>query len=350
VRTSNQLVTPPSLRPGDRVGVFTPSWPAHVLFAEKYQHGVAALRRLGFEVVEGEATRTRTSQGYRTAPPQDRADEFMQLIRDPGIHALIATMGGLNSSSLIPYLDFDEIRAHPKVICGYSDITSLHLAILQFSGVRTFYGPTVVNSLGEWPEILEDTRVSFLEAVSEPQTTPRALRPPKQWSDHFRDALTDAWRTEPRQCQPNPGWRALRQGTASGQTIVANLETLLAAAGTPYFPDLTGKILIVEDWNGSLGLEERAFRQLERIGAFELIAGLVVGKPERSDRQGAPFTLDELVLEIVGPQRSFPIITNFDCGHTHPMLTIAEMTRVTLIVGQGFDSRVIVEEPMVRGR
>jgi muramoyltetrapeptide carboxypeptidase len=349
-RTAKPLITPPSLREGDRVGVFTPSWPAHLLFPEKYQYGLAALRRLGFDVVEGEVTRAGISQGYRTASPRDRADEFMRLVRDPGIRALIATMGGLNSASLIPYLDFDEIRAHPKVICGYSDVTALHLAILAFSGVRTFYGPTVVNSFGEWPDVLEETRTSFLEAVSEPQTAPRSLKPPTRWSHHFRDALTDAWRTQEREYQPNPGWRALRRGHASGQAIVANLETLLTAAGTPYFPDLTGRILIVEDWNGSLGFEERAFRQLERMGAFDAIAGLVVGKPERFDQHGAPFTFDELVLEIVGSQRSFPIVTNFDCGHTHPMLTIAEMTRVTLIVGKGFDSQVVVEDAMVAPR
>ena len=87
-----------------------------------------------------------------------------------------------------------------------------------------------------------------------------------------------------------------------------------------------GRILIVEDWNGSLGFEERAFRQLERMEVFDVIVGLVVGKPERFDQRDAPFTLDDLVLEIVGPKRSFPIITSFDCGHTHPMLTIAEMT------------------------
>ena len=54
-----------------------------------------------------------------------------------------------------------------------------------------------------------------------------------------------------------------------------------------------------------------------------------------------------LVLEIASPQRSFTIVTNFDCGHTHPMLTIAQMTGITLIVGQGLDSRIIIEEPMV---
>jgi muramoyltetrapeptide carboxypeptidase len=114
--------------------------------------------------------------------------------------------------------------------------------------------------------------------------------------------------------------------------------------------NLLGKILIVEDWNGSLGFAERAFRQLERIGAFDVIAGLVVGKSERADQHGTPFTIEELVLEIVSSQRAFPIITNFDCGHTHPMLTIAEMTRVTLIAEEGFKSRVVIEEPMVAPR
>ena len=141
MRPSKPIIAPPSLRQGDCVGVFTPSWPAHLLFPDKYQHGLAALRGLGFDVVEGHVTRARVSQGYRTASPQDRADELMRLVRDPGVHALVATMGGLNSSSLIPYLDFDALRAHPKVICGYSDITALHLAILHFAGVRTFLRP-----------------------------------------------------------------------------------------------------------------------------------------------------------------------------------------------------------------
>jgi muramoyltetrapeptide carboxypeptidase len=342
-----QILTPPALRQGNRVGVFTPSWPAHLLFPEKYQHGLGALRKLGFDVVEGALTGSRLSEGYRTGSAQERADEFMRLILDPRVHALIATIGGLNSASLIPYLDFDAIRARPKVVCGYSDITSLHLAILRFSGVRTFYGPAVINSFGEWPDVLEFTRVSFLDAVSDPHAAPRVLVPPKEWSNHFRDAQTDAWRTESRQYHPNAGWKALRAGTATGHVIVANLETLLAAAGTAYFPDLDGKILMIEDYNASLGLEERAFRQLERMGAFDVIIGLVVGKPERSDLQGAPFTYDDLVLEIVGSQRSFPIITNFDCGHTHPMLTIAEMTRITLSAGREFESSVVIEEAMV---
>jgi muramoyltetrapeptide carboxypeptidase len=66
------------------------------------------------------------------------------------------------------------------------------------------------------------------------------------------------------------------------------------------------------------------------------------------DAGGCPrYTFDDLLIEIVGSRRSFPIVTNFDCGHTRPMLTIAKMTRITLHVGEGYDSRMIIEEPMV---
>jgi muramoyltetrapeptide carboxypeptidase len=344
------LLKPPALRAGDTIGVFTPSVPAHLMFPEKYQHGLDALRRLGFGVIEGELTRARVSEGYRSGSPQDRADEFMRLIRDPRVRGLVATMGGYNSSSLIPYLDFEAIRAHPKVICGYSDLTSLHLAILRFAGVRTFYGPAIVNSFGEWPEMLEETRASFLDAVCDASTAPRTLTPPAGWSHHFRDARTEAWRTELRRYHDNPGWRALQAGTASGPAIVANQETLLAAAGTPYFPDLDGRILVIEQHIADYGVEERSWRQLERIGVFDAIAGLVVGKPERADTQGAPFSYDDLILEIVGTtraRRAFPIVTDFDCGHTHPMLTIAEMTRMSLRAATGYDVSVTLEEAMV---
>lgn len=342
-----ESIKPRPLRQGDTIGVFTPSLPAHVLFREKYLHGLSELRSLGFEVVEGELTRAASREGYRSGSPTERAHEFMQLIRESKVRALVATMGGYNSSSLIPYLDFDEVRAQRKIICGFSDVTSLHLACLRYAGLRTFVGPAIVTSFGEWPHVLDYTRQSFIRAVCSADPTPRQLMPPTQWSNHFRDAATNAWRTEARHYQENPGWRAVRSGTAAAPAVVANLETLLAAALTPYFPDVSGKVLVIEEMNAPFAVEERSLRQLERIGVFDVIAGLIVGKPEHLDPQGAPFTYDELILEIVGPRGQFPIISNFDCGHTHPMLTIAELTKVSLQALDGFDTRVTIEEAMV---
>ncbi len=163
---------------GAGIGVFTPSVPANVLYREKYLHGLNVLRELGFEVIEGEVTKSCRSEGCRTAGPKERAAEFMSLIRNPKVHALVSTIGGICSASMIPFLDFDEIRQSQKVICGYSDVTSLHLAILKFSGLRTFYGPAVMPSFGEWPTVLDETKEFFLSATMDSVSRNRALASP----------------------------------------------------------------------------------------------------------------------------------------------------------------------------
>ncbi|HEV2131931.1 MAG TPA: S66 peptidase family protein [Longimicrobiaceae bacterium] len=340
------LIRPPALEPGDTIGIFTPSSPAHVRFREKYLHGISQLEALGFRVVEGPLTAAQTHQGYRSGSPEERAAEFMALILDPEIKALISTIGGDNSASMIPYLDFAAIRAHPKVICGYSDVTSLHLAILAYSGLSTFYGPAVMPSSGEWPEMLSGTRDSFLDAVHRHRSGSRRLQPPLRWSDQFRDAGASAWKEEPRRFEPNPGWRALAPGQASAAVVVANLATLCRNAGTPHFPELAGTILLVEEMDAPLAREEAGLRQLQLMGVFDELAGLIIGKPESFSAQGASFGYDDLVLEIVG-ERPYPIVSNFDCGHTHPMLTLAQMTRISLTTTDAHEVSVTVEEPMV---
>jgi muramoyltetrapeptide carboxypeptidase len=220
----HSLIRPPALQPGDTVGIFTPSAPAHVRFRTKYLHGLSQLESLGFRVVEGPLTAAQTHHGYRSGSPEERAAEFMALIRDPAVKALISTIGGENSASMIPSLDFEAIRAHPKVICGYSDVTSLHLAILAHSGLSTFYGPAVVPSFGEWPEVLPETRDSFLDAVQQHRAGIRTLLPPFRWSTHFRDAATPAWKEEPRRFKQNRGWRVLSRGERGRSMFAADRQ------------------------------------------------------------------------------------------------------------------------------
>jgi muramoyltetrapeptide carboxypeptidase len=340
------LIRPPVLGPGSTVGIFTPSSPANVKHRDKYLHGVEVLKRMGFNIVEGELTRSQRAQGYRSGTPKERADEFMALIRDKSVSAMISTIGGANSSSMIPYLDFDEIRANPKIICGYSDVTSIHLAVLAHSGLSTFYGPAVMPSFGEWPDMLSETKESFLEAVQSHREGPRRIKPPARWSNHCRFAPGE-WKSTPREFLKNQGWRALNSGLAEGSLIVANLNTLMTAAGTNYFPNLEGKILLIEEMNAPLSEEERNLRHLERLGVFDVLRGLIVSKPEVYDQQGAPFDYDNLILEIVGTDRRYPIVTQFDCGHANPMLTLAEMSEVRLSAGVGFDTSLELLCPMV---
>jgi muramoyltetrapeptide carboxypeptidase len=342
-----EIIRPPALAPGATLGVFTPSTPANVHFREKYRHGLSQIEALGFRWIEGDLTASCEHQGYRTAGPRERAAELMSLIANPDVSAVVSTIGGMNSSSLIPYLDFDVVRANPKVLVGFSDVTSLHLAFLAHAGVSTFYGPAVMPSFGEWPEMLVETRDSFLDAVWRHTHGARRLAMPSRWSNHFRDARGDAWRTVEREWNRSDGWRVLLPGRASGELVVANLNTLVAAAGTPYFPSVDGVILLIEEMSAPLALEERSLRQLERMGVFDRIAGLIVGRPEFYDQLGAPFGYDEIILEIVG-DRGYPIVVDVDCGHTVPMLTLAERTPITL-EADATPASIVVERPMIVG-
>ena len=96
-----------------------------------------------------------------------------------------------------------------------------------------------------------------------------------------------------------------------------------------HWPDLEGIILLIEDMAAPLSRTERLLRQLQFTGAFDKIRGLIIGKPESFDQEGAPFGYDDLFREVIG-SRVYPIVSNFDCGHTLPMISIPQLSRVRL--------------------
>ncbi len=301
-------------------------------------HALTQLKSIGFKYYEGDLTKNLKSQGYRSANPEDRAKEFMDLIKNPDVKCVMSTIGGWNSSSMIQYLDFDEIRKSRKIICGYSDITSLQLAILKYSGLSTIYGPSLIPTFGEYPTIQNYSLESFLNVATNRRLAEHTLHPPSKYSRQFINAIPDDWQKKEseREYQQNEGWRVLSEGFASGEMIVANLETLLALAGTTTFPDLKDKILILEDEGSKFGLQERGFTQLLQIGAFDNICGLIVSKPFSLNSEEAPFSYDDLIIEIVG-KRSYPIISNFDCGHTIPSISLPIGAKAMV---EAFDTKI----------
>ena len=104
---------------------------------------------------------------------------------------------------------------------------------------------------------------------------------------------------------------------------------------------------MIEDASSPLSLWERAITQLALMGVFDRIAGLIVGKPEFPDREGAPFDHTQVLLEVVGSRYGFPIVDDFDCGHTHPMLTLAQGTELSLVAEDDGGVELWVEESMV---
>jgi muramoyltetrapeptide carboxypeptidase len=329
-----KILKPHGLKPGATLGIFTPSSPAYIWNEGLFESGIQNLKRLGFEVKVGKLTQRRSSQGYRSGTAQDRAQEFMELIEDPTVDGLISTIGGMNSSSLIPFLDFDKIRNSQKIICGFSDVTSLHLAILKFAGLRTIYGPSVMCWFGDWPHGIQESQEWFLDATMRHMSGNRSIRTPEHWSNHKRRWDNEDWKNIPREWQPNEGWKILSEGTAQAPILALNLNTLTSAAGTSYWPDFKDKILLLEDMEASLSRTERALNQLKFNGVFEEIKGLIIGKPEVYNQEGAPFGYDELFQEVVG-SRYYPIISSFDCSHCVPMISIPQLAPVRLAALHG---------------
>tara|TARA_B100001094_G_scaffold311811_1_gene347804 strand:+ start:53 stop:676 length:624 start_codon:yes stop_codon:yes gene_type:complete len=199
---------------------------------------------------------------------------------------------------------------------------------------------------GEYPDGIPESSASFLQAVTDMSSNPRSLTPFKLWSDHYRSWEGEEWKNIPRKWQKNLGWNVINPGTAQSQLIICNLNTLTSAAGTGYFPELNGKILLIEEMAASWSLEERNLRQLSLMGVFDKITGLLIGKPESPNSQGAPFSLEELILEIVGP-RNYPIVGSVDCSHTVPMHSIGEALKVELIANKSYDVSLKMLEPFI---
>lgn len=132
---------------GDTIGIFSPSTPTTVLTPKRYQRAKDFLISKGFKLKEGSLTGK--EDFYRSGTIQDRAEELNILIRDKSVKCIIATIGGMNSNSLLPYIDYEAFRADPKIIVGLSDVTAILFAIYVKTGVTTFYGPTLVATLGE---------------------------------------------------------------------------------------------------------------------------------------------------------------------------------------------------------
>lgn len=231
----------------------------------------------------------------------------------------MSVIGGSNSNSLLPYLDFDALKRDPKIVIGYSDVTALLLGIHAQTGLVTFYGPALVASFGELSPLVDETLAGFLSVcMAGGASLPHRLPTPTQWTEERLD-----WehQTRAKQCWPN---RLISVGTGRvrGRLIGGNLNTLAGIWGSPFMPSIErGDILLLEDSLKTAETVERSFAHLKLCGVFDRIGALVLGKHELFDSQGSGRRPLDILLEVVG-EPTFPILAEYDCAHTHPMLTL----------------------------
>ena len=309
---------------GDTIAVFSPSSPATATAAARYRRGKEYLEAKGFRFLEGSLTGRRDF--YRSGTIRERAEEFNALVRDPNVRCIMAAIGGNNSNSLLPYLEYEGLCKDPKIIVGYSDVTALLLGIYAQTGLTTYYGPAVVASFGEFPPFVDETYTYFTDIVTERLTLPHTLPTPPQWTDEFID-----WNSQDKAKKGRVNaLLTLHPGAATGTLIGGNLNTMHGIWGTKYFPEITdGTILMIEDSLKDAATVERSFSLLKCAGVFERISGLILGKHEKFDDMGTGRQPYEILQEVMGDV-DFPVLAEFDCCHTHPMLTVPIGAKVRL--------------------
>jgi muramoyltetrapeptide carboxypeptidase LdcA involved in peptidoglycan recycling len=316
-------IIPPRPRPGSKVAIVSPAAPAVALFPHRVERGMGYLRGLGLEPVL--MPNAAAIDRWVAGSPQARADDLHKAFADPDVSVVLCGLGGNHSHQVVPHLDWNLLRANPKVFQGYSDITTLLWAIGRHAGLRTFHGPSLLAELGEYPEVLPFTD-RYLRAAWF-GSDPLVFTPAEAWTDEFLDWWKKADLERPRRLKPGVGWLTLHPGVAEGPLIAGCLESVCwHLKGSTDWLDLTGAVLLLEpSENCFVDISSPPFidshlTDLARLGVFDTIAALVFGRPYGYRDEDLP-VLWELVARHLAPS-GIPVLANVDCGHTDPMLTL----------------------------
>jgi muramoyltetrapeptide carboxypeptidase len=295
---NRQLIKPKRLKPGDTVALTAP---AGILYDEsEFDRMKTDLEGFGFNVVFGEFVRER--YGYFAGRDYQRALDLNRFFADPAIDGIISVRGGWGCSRILPYLDFERISENPKVYCGFSDNTTLHLAFLAYSGLVSFHGP---NGASEWNEF---TRNSFRKVVMDGIP-----------AEYISSSRVDT----------------LFAGMAEGPLTGGNLSILVTSLGTPYEPDPTGAILFIEDIGEEPYKVDRMLTHLARAGFLDKISGFIFGQCTDCKPDGSRgFTMKEVIQQHILPLE-IPAVIGMDIGHDADNFTLPVGVKASLNADNG---------------
>lgn len=328
------IIKPNRLKKGSTIGIIAPSSGIAALCPKRFQRGIKALERMGYHVVVGE--HASKIEHYMAGTIAERLDDLHQMFSNPKIDAIITTIGGTCSHQLLDKIDYELIKNNPKIFMGYSDITALHSAIYEKTGLVTYLGPAILPQLGEFNGLMDYTNDYFKKTLVELDTV-------KINSSSYRVLESLSWDkkdTRERVKEINSGMQIFNQGEAMGKIIAGNVGVMLLLAGTEYFPNVDGAILCLEDDEGECPESiDRYFTQLRHMGIYDKISALVIGRFHPSVGFGEDHDngLLQAILQRATEGFDFPIVYNADFGHTDPMCILPNGIQASI---QANDNRI----------
>ncbi|MEU4222404.1 S66 peptidase family protein [Actinoplanes sp. NPDC026623] len=326
---SPRLLRPRALRPGDLVVIAALSGPLPAAYERNVEQTVIVLERMGFRVRLAPLLRAGRHHWWSAAPPAEIAAELNGLLRDPEVRAIIASDGGQTAFGYLDLIDVEAIRADPKPILGYSDISLLHLALHARTGLVGFHADMAVPGFGGSWQTAPATRRAELETL-------------------YLRLLTDTGAIGA--LPASPSWECWRAGRAEGRLIGGVINRIALLQATPFAVPLErfdGAVLFWEEMGGLASYVWSYLQVMRHCGILDRISGMVVGVPREIaglDSPGASPTLAEIVLDVLG-DRDIPVLGNVEFGHAGPNLPMPVGIRV------GLDARqrtLSLLEPAVR--
>ncbi|MFD3657976.1 S66 peptidase family protein [Streptomyces sp. NPDC058620] len=315
---------PRPLRPGDRIGVTSPSSGVPKELRGRFDVAVREVVARGYEVVVGECM---DGAGHVSAPAAERAAELMGMLTDPGIRAVVPPWGGETAIDLLPLLDWGRLRnAEPTWVVGYSDMSTVISPLTLLTGVATVHG----NNLMDTPYRVPEGLLSWLDIAAMPEGSRFAQIPPGRhrttgWDDFHASPEVSEFTLD------TPGrWTRLDGDgdvDVSGRLIGGSIETFGHVAGTPYgdvaafardhAPE--GLLVYVEAVEHDAFTICRTLHGMKLAGFFEGANAVLVGRTSAPDSPS--LSQHEAVLDALG-SLGVPIVADVECGHVPPYMPL----------------------------
>lgn len=292
----SKIIKPNRLKAGDTVAIIAP---ASGLTEESFDQAIKNLEALGLKVKVGKSARG--VKGFLSATDKERLDDFHAAFADKQISAVWCARGGYGASRLLPAIDFKLIAKNPKILIGYSDITALHTAIFQKTGLVTFHGPVAASEYSDYTKF-------HVENVLMKPSAPYKI----SLSEYNLAQISNLFKPE-----------IITAGKARGRLIGGNLSLLAALAGTPFaLRDLKGKILFIEDVGEQPYRIDRMLTQLRQSLDLRSLAGIALGIFEDCNpRAEGTQTLSDVLKDRLG-DLGIPVFYGFSFGHIRDQFTL----------------------------
>lgn len=321
------MIKPKHLEKGDTVAIVSLSagtlgepWAIHKFHIAKER----LERDYGLHVVA--MPNALKGRAYLYEHPEARAADLMDAFRDDRIKAIFSAIGGDDTIRLLPYIDFETLRSHPKIFTGFSDTTSNHMMLYK-AGVISYYGASIMTNFSEYGKINDYTASMIRQTLFEPKETLEIPSAP-YWYDDEDEKIW--WKEENihvfKQYHPEEiGYEVLQgAGIVEGPLLGGCLDVFIELTGTPLWPtreEWRGKILFLEtsEEDMSCDLLTWILRNLAAQGIFDEVAGILVGKPARRSKY-EPYK--EVYRKVVGGEAGhpeLPILYNVNFGHADPI-------------------------------